>query len=72
MIRVIRLLEYEFESLEKCDLHFMNLGVPTNGVQRFGNRDQGNIVIRSAVIVAPFEKEEDDGLTPFPLPPVED
>lgn len=46
MIRVLRLLEYEFASNELAEQHLERLAVPQNGVKKFGA-----VTIKSATIV---------------------
>lgn len=50
MIRVLRLLEYTFETNEQAEKHMSNFGVPANGTHYINGRD-GVLKIRSAIIV---------------------
>lgn len=49
MIRVLRLLEYEFENNETAERHLRSLGVPANGSTSFGIK-AGMFIVRSAII----------------------
>lgn len=52
MIRVLRLMEYEFESFEIADKHLAQCSIPANGSKSFGNPGLG--MIRSVILVTPF------------------
>ena len=52
-IRVLRMMEYTFDSYEHMEKVFANGAVPQNGTRMFGTTS-----IRSATIAYPFDHEE--------------
>jgi hypothetical protein len=52
-VRVIRLMEYEYDSFETADRDMKQWQVPSSGARSFGTHE----VIRSSVIVRPSEME---------------
>lgn len=48
MIRVLRLMEYEFESYDTMEKHLANCAVPMNGAKNFGAD-----MIRSVQLIVP-------------------
>lgn len=63
MIRVLRLIEYTFDSFEEADKHLSQCSVPANG-----SKDFGRGMMRSIILVTPFsvaldaEPEEEEHL----------
>jgi hypothetical protein len=54
MIRVLRIMEYEFDSYEQMEQSMSHNAVPTNGIKIFGRN-----VIRSTAIINVFEQESE-------------
>lgn len=49
MIKMIRMLEYTFESAEEAEHHFARCAVPLNG-----RKDLGHMTVRSATLPTTF------------------
>lgn len=66
MIRVLRLMEYEFENYEAAEKHFAKTYVPANGMWEHPKLVQ-HMKIRSTILITPFSvsgdfpKEDEDG-----------
>jgi hypothetical protein len=61
VIRVTRLMEYTFATIEQAVAHVEAFEVPANGVKSFGGRSAqpGGITIRSAIIGPVFGEDAD-------------
>lgn len=55
MIKVLRLLEYEFDDYEVAEANMANWAVPANGIKNFGRGGRSRVV-RSTILISP-EKE---------------
>jgi len=60
VIKVLRLIEYEFEDYETAEKHLAQCSVPANGAHDFGLG-----MIRSTIIIRPFDDNDPPSTSRF-------